>query len=167
MRMGGFQVANSSSKLMKTDPQKPSTWKPYRNGMCDGCWSGCCTLPLEASAYDLIRLELITEDEAAVSLKKVAKKDRSPFVMPAIMITAIRCNNLLWPPSKRLTGLSPTIRRHGNAATVKIVLFAVWRTVGQASSGISGTTRPLMMNLIICGRSISIASKSRIAESSS
>ena len=42
--------------------------------MCDGCWSGCCTLPLEVSAYDLIRLEVITEDEAAASLKKVAKK---------------------------------------------------------------------------------------------
>ena len=59
---------------MKPDAQKPSTWKPYRNGMCDGCWSGCCTLPLEASAFDLIRLELITEDEAAASLKKVAKR---------------------------------------------------------------------------------------------
>lgn len=42
--------------------------------MCEGCWSGCCTLPLEVSAFDLIRLELVTEDEAAVSLKKVAKK---------------------------------------------------------------------------------------------
>jgi Fe-S-cluster containining protein len=58
----------------KTDPQKPSTWKQYKNGMCEGCWAGCCTLPLEVSAYDLIRLELITEDEAAHSLKKVAKK---------------------------------------------------------------------------------------------
>ena len=61
-------------KLMKTDPQKPSTWKPYRKGMCEGCWAGCCTLPLEVSAYDLMRLELITEDEAASSLKKVARR---------------------------------------------------------------------------------------------
>ena len=42
--------------------------------MCEGCNAGCCTLPLEVSAYDLIRLELITEDEAASSLKKVAKR---------------------------------------------------------------------------------------------
>ena len=42
--------------------------------MCEGCWAGCCTLPLEVSAFDLIRLELITEDEAATSLKKVAKR---------------------------------------------------------------------------------------------
>jgi len=42
--------------------------------MCDGCWSGCCTLPVEVSASDLIRLGLIVEEEAAVSLKEVAKK---------------------------------------------------------------------------------------------
>ncbi|NDG85776.1 MAG: YkgJ family cysteine cluster protein [Proteobacteria bacterium] len=56
------------------DPQKPSTWQPYRNGLCEGCSAGCCTLPLEASAYDLIRLGVITEDEAAASLKKVARR---------------------------------------------------------------------------------------------
>ena len=59
---------------MSSDPQKPSTWKPYKKGMCEGCWAGCCTLPLEVSAFDLMRLELITVDEAASSLKKVAKK---------------------------------------------------------------------------------------------
>ena len=42
--------------------------------MCEGCWAGCCTLPVEVSAADLIRLELIDEEEAAVSLKAVAKK---------------------------------------------------------------------------------------------
>jgi len=31
-------------------------------------------LPVEVSAADLIRLELISEEEAAVSLKQVAKK---------------------------------------------------------------------------------------------
>lgn len=60
--------------MMTTDPQKPSTWKAYQKGMCEGCWAGCCTLPLEVSAYDLMRLELITEDEAAASLKKTAKR---------------------------------------------------------------------------------------------
>lgn len=58
----------------KTDPQRPSTWTPYRKGLCEGCWAGCCTLPVEASAADLIRLGLTTEEEAAESLKKVARK---------------------------------------------------------------------------------------------
>lgn len=56
------------------DPQRPSTWTKYRAGLCEGCWGGCCTLPLEVSAKDLIRLGLITEEEACESLKKVAKR---------------------------------------------------------------------------------------------
>lgn len=42
--------------------------------MCEGCWSGCCTLPLETSVADLIRLGLTTEDEACQGLKKLAKR---------------------------------------------------------------------------------------------
>ena len=61
-------------RIEKRDPQRPSTWVQYKKGMCDGCWSGCCTLPVEVSASDLIRLGLIVEEEAAVSLKDVAKK---------------------------------------------------------------------------------------------
>jgi uncharacterized protein len=60
--------------MEKVDAQRPSTWKPFRKGMCDGCWAGCCTLPVEVSASDLIRLELISEEEAAVSLKAVARR---------------------------------------------------------------------------------------------
>ncbi len=54
--------------------QRPSEWVPYRKNMCNGCWAGCCTLPVEVSVMDLLRLELITEDEAAASLKKVAHR---------------------------------------------------------------------------------------------
>jgi uncharacterized protein len=61
-------------QVPKSDAQRPSTWQPYRKGMCEGCWAGCCTLPLEVSASDLIRLGLITEEEAAISLKEVARK---------------------------------------------------------------------------------------------
>jgi Fe-S-cluster containining protein len=56
------------------DAQRPSTWTKYKKGLCEGCWAGCCTLPVEASAADLIRLGLITEEEAAISLKDVGKK---------------------------------------------------------------------------------------------
>ena len=59
---------------MSGDPQRPSTWRKYTKGLCTDCWAGCCTLPLEVSASDLIRLGLATEDEASISLKDVAKK---------------------------------------------------------------------------------------------
>lgn len=60
--------------MNSADVQRPSTWMKYKKNLCEGCWSGCCTLPLETSAFDLIRLGLITEDEAASSLKKVARR---------------------------------------------------------------------------------------------
>lgn len=70
---------------MVRDAQRPSEWIKYRTGMCKGCWGGCCTLPVEASAVDLIRLGLITEDEAAVSLKKVARRLESEGMIQAFV----------------------------------------------------------------------------------
>jgi Fe-S-cluster containining protein len=46
----------------------------YKKGLCETCWAGCCTLPVEVSVVDLIRLGLVSEDEASISLKKVAKR---------------------------------------------------------------------------------------------
>ena len=59
---------------MFSDPQRPSTWTQFKKGLCNNCWAGCCTLPVEASAADLIRLGLTTEEEAGLSLKKLAKR---------------------------------------------------------------------------------------------
>jgi len=52
----------------------PSTWVLFRPSLCDGCRAGCCTLPVEVTASDLVRLELATQDEVTGSLKKVAKR---------------------------------------------------------------------------------------------
>lgn len=55
-------------------PQRPSTWKKFKNGMCVGCHGYCCALPVEASMRDLIRLELVSEEEAMDSPKRVARR---------------------------------------------------------------------------------------------
>jgi len=68
---------------MKPDAQRPSTWVKYRKGLCEGCWGGCCTLPVEVSVSDLMRLELVSEDEAAESLKKVARRLEKDGVIQA------------------------------------------------------------------------------------
>ena len=60
--------------MITGDVQRPLTWVKFKKDLCKGCWSGCCTLPVEVSAADLIRLEIITEDEACDSLKKVARR---------------------------------------------------------------------------------------------
>lgn len=51
-----------------------SNWTRYRPRLCEGCWSSCCRLPVEASAADLVRLGVMHEDEAVGSLKKVARR---------------------------------------------------------------------------------------------
>jgi Fe-S-cluster containining protein len=56
------------------DIDRPSTWKFYRQGMCEACWGGCCTLPVEVTLADLVRLGVATEDEALGSVKKLAKR---------------------------------------------------------------------------------------------
>ena len=69
-----LEMARFPSWSRGVDIDRPSTWPKYKSGLCKGCWGGCCTLPVEVSAFDLIRLELISEDEAASSLRKVAKR---------------------------------------------------------------------------------------------
>lgn len=63
---------NKSHHLVSIE--QPSSWVPFKKNICHECWAGCCTLPVEVSVRDLIRLGLITLDEAASSLKKVARR---------------------------------------------------------------------------------------------
>lgn len=59
---------------MSTDKDRPSTWKVYKEGMCNGCYGSCCTMPVEVKLSDLIRLGLTDEDEAHGSIRKLAKR---------------------------------------------------------------------------------------------
>jgi len=55
------------------DLDKLSRWTKFKPSLCRGCWAGCCRLPVEANAQDLVRLGLISADEAEGSLKKIAR----------------------------------------------------------------------------------------------
>ncbi len=59
---------------MRTDKDRPSTWVRYRDGLCTGCYGGCCTMPVEVKAEDLIRLGVTDIDEVEGSKKKLAKR---------------------------------------------------------------------------------------------
>lgn len=59
---------------MKTDKDRPSTWRAYDASFCTGCRAACCSMPVEVRAKDLIRLDVITGDEIENSIKKAAKK---------------------------------------------------------------------------------------------
>src|SRR5687767_7949833 len=56
------------------DKDKPWTWKSYKNGMCEGCYGSCCTMPVEVKGEDLVLLGVLSQDELDRSIKKAAKK---------------------------------------------------------------------------------------------
>jgi Fe-S-cluster containining protein len=51
-----------------------ASWTKWRPTLCRGCSAGCCTLPVEATAADLIRLGLASQDEFDDSPKRLAKR---------------------------------------------------------------------------------------------
>ncbi len=55
------------------DPDRPSSWVPYKSTNCASCRATCCRLPLEVRAPDLVRLGLATPDEANAP-KKLGKR---------------------------------------------------------------------------------------------
>ncbi|MFP5518587.1 MAG: YkgJ family cysteine cluster protein [Bdellovibrionia bacterium] len=59
---------------MKIDIDRPSTWRVYKKGMCQGCWGACCTMPVEIKLSDLERLGIVSQDEAEGSIKKLTKR---------------------------------------------------------------------------------------------
>lgn len=56
------------------DIDRPSTWKKFKPSLCTGCHGNCCKLHVEAKVPDLVRLGLLTPDEALWSAKKIANK---------------------------------------------------------------------------------------------
>ena len=60
---------------MGVEIDRISTWTQFAGAaQCEGCFAGCCTLPVEVSADDLLRLEAISEDERNGSLKKLFRR---------------------------------------------------------------------------------------------
>ena len=60
--------------LMAVDIGKPSTWINFRPSFCQDCRAGCCSLPVEVTIGDLLRLGFVAEEETQGSLKKVARR---------------------------------------------------------------------------------------------
>ncbi len=57
-----------------TNIEKPGTWVRYKNGLCETCWAGCCTLVVETTHDDMIRLGLTDEWEIENCLKDLVKR---------------------------------------------------------------------------------------------
>lgn len=53
---------------------EPSTWIRFRAKLCHDCTAGCCSLPVEVTANDLIRMRFMTEFELQENPKTVARR---------------------------------------------------------------------------------------------
>lgn len=80
-RFTKFSLVLERVTMSSVDQDRPSTWVPYREGLCQSCISSCCTMPVEVQASDLVRLGLATEDEVQISKKKVFKKLRKEKIV--------------------------------------------------------------------------------------
>ncbi|ABA90344.2 protein of unknown function UPF0153 [Syntrophotalea carbinolica DSM 2380] len=54
----------------------PSTWVKYRKGLCNDCLGVCCSLPVEVTIEDLVRMELVDAFEVDEPAKEIAKRLR-------------------------------------------------------------------------------------------
>ena len=60
--------------MKKVVIETPSTWVKFTQGMCEGCWAGCCTLPVQVSSEELYHMGFIKADQVNGPLKKIAKR---------------------------------------------------------------------------------------------
>lgn len=67
-----FRVSNrSKNNVLVFNIDDLSTWQKYRRGLCDTCYATCCTLPVEVTVSDLVRMALVDEFEAEGDLKAI------------------------------------------------------------------------------------------------
>ncbi|MBI2520673.1 MAG: YkgJ family cysteine cluster protein [Bdellovibrio sp.] len=57
---------------MRSDVQRPETWRRYQKKMCHNCLALCCALPVEVTAQDLVRMRLLTEFDLTLGEKHLS-----------------------------------------------------------------------------------------------
>lgn len=60
--------------MFGADINRIDTWHRYQRGMCKSCMAGCCQMPVEVRASDLLRLGIVNAFEAEEPPKPLAKR---------------------------------------------------------------------------------------------
>lgn len=72
------------------DIDRPSTWTKFKPSLCSGCHGNCCKLHVEAKVPDLVRMGLLSEDEALWSAKKIARKLESQKIIQSYRASTMK-----------------------------------------------------------------------------
>lgn len=87
-----------SSELGWGHIDDPSTWLKYKAELCTECQANCCTMPVEVSVSDLIRVGVLTAFDAGEPIKKLVKRLKKDgvvehFSSKSEMFTLVRFAN--------------------------------------------------------------------------
>lgn len=58
----------------QTRIEEPATWIKYTAKLCNECNAGCCSLPVEVQAKDLIRMGMMEDFELQENPKTIARR---------------------------------------------------------------------------------------------
>ncbi len=59
---------------MGCDYTRPSTWRPYKQGLCHDCHADCCRLPVEVRLDEFIGMGLAHESEVQDDARNLVKR---------------------------------------------------------------------------------------------
>lgn len=84
-------LALEALALMEHRPplDDPSAWRPWP-GSCDGCWAGCCHLPVDVERGDLVRLGWLDAAEARAPAAWIFLRLKARGLLQAVNVKADR-----------------------------------------------------------------------------
>jgi Fe-S-cluster containining protein len=56
------------------DVDRISTWTKHEPWLCETCRANCCSMPIEATLPDLVRMEIVTRAEAEGPIEKTGER---------------------------------------------------------------------------------------------
>src|SRR5687768_6165366 len=72
---GGSRASARSRATARTVlAERPATWVKFRPGLCEGCWAGCCTLPVTVTSEDLFHMGYLTAVQVNGPLLRIAAR---------------------------------------------------------------------------------------------
>lgn len=74
---------NSGSKPSEVDKENPDTWVKYTKNSCKSCAGTCCTMPIEVRWEDLVKLNLVNDDDLTNPLKETIARLKKEKIITA------------------------------------------------------------------------------------
>lgn len=88
------------SPVRIVDVDRCETWTRYRKGLCDSCMANCCTMPVDITLADLVRLGAVDPFEA----EHVDPKHLAKALIKAGIVERLNTKSALFTLARRANG---------------------------------------------------------------